>query len=293
MNVVGIISEFNPLHNGHQYLMKQAKELTEAQYVILVMSGNYVQRGLPAFLEKDFRVKAALNAGADMVIELPIPFATASAEYFAAAGVSILHQLGFVTHLAFGSEEGHIRELLKVSRLLESEETEEYKSLLKELLASGMVYAKAREEALKIITNTDLHSILSKPNNALGLSYLKAIHDQQSGITPVTVKRIGKDYDDTTLSRTGFSSASGIRAQIAKGKIDAVLYSIPESTREDFRQLMDGHYDLDEDAFSLPLLTKLQEADKETLLSYFDVTPALADKLIKQRHEQYLYSNLA
>ncbi len=309
MNIVGIISELNPFHNGHSYIIKQAKELTDASYVVLVMSGNYVQRGEPAFLEKDFRVKAALLSGADMVIELPTPFATSSAEYFSSAGVALLHQLGCITHLAFGSESGSIQDLRKACSLLALEEHPSFQVILKESLSNGMVYAKAREEALYTVyqeeygktskkqsviwTKETIHDVLSKPNNALGLSYMQALQKQKSLITPVTIKRIGNAYEDTGLSNTGFSSASGIRAQASNGKLEATLSSIPESCRDEFSLLIKENYDMNADEFTLPLLTKLLESEKEALLSYQDVTDSLADKLLKKRFEAQSFTELA
>lgn len=144
MKTVGIIAEYNPFHNGHAYQIAKARELTGAEYVVIVMSGNFVQRGQPAVMEKSIRAEAALLCGADVVLELPVHYSTASAEYFASGAVALLHRLGVVDALCFGSECGEIGRLSKLADALLTED-EAFKSLLKKRLKEGIPYPQARE----------------------------------------------------------------------------------------------------------------------------------------------------
>lgn len=139
MNVVGLITEYNPFHQGHAYHIEESRKLTQADYVIAVMSGDYVQRGTPAIMEKHQRTEMALLHGADLVLELPVSYASGSAEFFASGAVSMLHKLGVVTHLSFGSEYGDIQPFLAVADIL-AEEPEPYQNLLKSELKKGLSF---------------------------------------------------------------------------------------------------------------------------------------------------------
>lgn len=178
MTVCGIIAEFNPFHNGHAYLLNEARRITNADYIIIVMSGDYVQRGEPACMDKYSRTKAALSAGADAVFELPVCIATGSAQYFARGAVAALNALGVIDYLCFGSESGDIEEL----------------------------YQKAKSpEPKEDFVSRDL------PNNILAVEYLKALDYFHSPIKPVTVKRHGNDYKDITIKEGEFCSAAAVR----------------------------------------------------------------------------------
>ena len=175
MKIVGLITEYNPFHNGHEYHIQQAKKITGADYCIAVMSGNYVQRGAPAFLPKHLRADMALRSGCDLIIELPVCYATGSAEYFAKGAISILNNLGCVDFICFGSECGEYNKLEKIASLL-AEEPEDFKSLLQNNLKSGKTFPLARQQALKDYLNDDsLDCILEEPNNILGIEYIKAL----------------------------------------------------------------------------------------------------------------------
>lgn len=213
-NIVGIIAEYNPFHTGHAYHIEKAKRLCGASYCVVVMSGDFVQRGGPAIYDKYLRTRAALLSGADLVLELPPLFAVSSAEDFAACGAALLDRLGVVTHLCFGSEHGHLPPLMDLARIL-AKEPEEVSRSVKRLTAQGLSYPKAREEAL----SSYLHSLglpghhealLSSPNNTLGVEYCKALLRRNSSITPVTIPRVGAGYHDRRLSED-FSSATAIR----------------------------------------------------------------------------------
>ncbi len=189
-SVLGIIAEYNPLHNGHVFQLLESKSLTGASYTICVMSGNFTQRGTPAICDKWMRTQMALESGIDLVIELPTIYSTASAELFAYGGVSILESLGIVDFLSFGSECGRIDILQEIANVLYSE-PKEYISLLKHELSFGTSFPKAREKALLLYLN-DIRryaNVLSEPNNILGIEYIKALKRIKSPIAPVTIKR--------------------------------------------------------------------------------------------------------
>lgn len=216
MSVVGIIAEYNPLHNGHAHHLAYARKATSSQDCVCVLSSNFVQRGEPALISKWARTKMALSSGADLVLELPSAFSCASAEYFASGAVSILNSLGIVDYLSFGSEAGELEALETAADILAFEE-EDFKDILKQGLDKGLSFAASRQEALKtVLASKPANGVdstiqaISKPNNILGIEYLKAIRRFNSNIKPVTIKRKGQGYN--SLDRTSaFSSATAIR----------------------------------------------------------------------------------
>ncbi|WP_026490940.1 tRNA(Met) cytidine acetate ligase [Butyrivibrio sp. XPD2002] len=221
MKTVGIIAEFNPFHKGHEYLIRTLKKETGSDYAVIVMSGDYTQRGAPAILDKYTRTKMALLGGADLVLELPIYYSTSSAEFFAGGAISILNNIGVTNCLGFGSESGDISAIKKVAGVL-ADEPEGFPGLLKDNLRSGMNYAAARAAALNKYlskeseSDTVITSLISNPNDILATEYVKALILQKSTVTPYAIKRVGASYDAETLSSdsAGFSSAKAIRAAL-------------------------------------------------------------------------------
>lgn len=214
MKTAGIIAEYNPFHRGHEYQIQYTREKLGADYVIVAMSGDYVQRGTPALISKHLRAEMALRCGADLVLEMPISVSTASAEAFAMGGVSLLDSLGVVDILCFGSESGEITALKELAEVL-VEEPEEYRILLKSFLSQGLSFPAARSQALteyfknpRNFTGDDFDGvltpllnqvtrILNTPNNILGIEYCKALLRLNSKIQPVTIRREGMGYHDT------------------------------------------------------------------------------------------------
>lgn len=217
MNITGIIAEYNPFHNGHAYQLERARLKTDAAYLIVVMSGNFVQRGAPALLDKYTRAKMALLNGADLVIELPALWACASAEYFAGASIALLNQLGCVTALCYGCETPSSDVFAKICRFLNNEPPL-YRGLLHAELKRGSSYAAARQAALlALLPETDLSAardILSNPNNILALEYQKAIINTASAIRIHPIARKGQGYHSGLLDAP-FASASAIRGFLA------------------------------------------------------------------------------
>ena len=218
MKIVGIIAEYNPFHKGHEFHIEKAKKITGADAAIIIMSGDYVQRGIPSIMPKHLRTQMALACGADVVLELPVCYATGSAEYFATGAVSLLEALGCVDYLCFGSECGEIKILQQIADVL-CKEPAHYKVLLQKHFKNGNTFPAARKLAFIEYLNQhkslscipeQISKILDSPNNILGIEYLKALSCLNSSIEPVTITREGAGYHDQTLGDL-FSSASALR----------------------------------------------------------------------------------
>lgn len=212
MKICAIICEYNPFHYGHAYQLTQAKRLSGADAILCIMSGNFVQRGEAAIMEKYVRAKHAILAGADAVIELPTPFATSNAELFAKGAIRLISSIPSVTHLCFGAESADKLAFYSAARYLK-DEPKEVSQKIKELVSHGASYAKARAEGFAGFIPL---SLLTAPNNVLGLEYTKALLEFSSEIEILPIERIGGQYNDKRLQEN-FSSASAIRAAIQAG----------------------------------------------------------------------------
>ena len=219
MSIAGIIAEFNPLHNGHKYLINKAKP--DGNVVVCTISGNFVQRGDCAILPKNERAKCALLAGADIIAEIPSAWSLSTAQNFALAGVSQLSALG-IDCLYFGSECGDEELLCKIS---DATNTPEYNSYIKENLNSGKTFAKLREEAVEQIIGKDA-SILSNPNDALAVEYINATKRLNLDIKFKAVKRQGAGHNDI-VSSDGYSSSTLLRNALRNHDIDYVEKFVP------------------------------------------------------------------
>ena len=286
MKTVGLIAEYNPFHNGHKYHIEEAKRITGADRVIVVMSGNFVQRGAPAIFDKYTRARCAALNGADLVIELPVYFATASAEYFAKGAIRLLDQLGIVDYLCFGSECGDTSILSDIADILLNE-PDAYKQALKDNLRLGSNYAKARSDAF-IKCYPDYADILSLPNNILGIEYIKSIKADGSRIIPYAIKRLGNNYHDTECSHE-LSSATAIRSIIndclnnSRDISDSQLQRyIPNNTTALFDNTFNNIHPMFENDFSSSLCYKLLNEihNGSSLSSYFEVSEELNNRLI-------------
>lgn len=210
MKTIGIIAEYNPFHTGHEYHILKTKELTGADRVVVIMSGNFVQRGTPAICDKYTRATAAILGGADLVLELPAYYSCGSAEFFAMGAVSILNQLQIIDYLSFGTESDNIESLNQIADILVNE-PDEYKSLLMNELNSGNNMAVARSNALLAYTGNSLfHDLVNSPNNILALEYLKALKNFCSPISPVNILREGAGYHDKSFDMK-HTSATALR----------------------------------------------------------------------------------
>ena len=216
--ILGIVSEYNPFHNGHIHHLEISKQLTKTDFTVAVMSGNFMQRGDTALVDKWTRTEMALKSGIDLVIELPTVYALSSAENFADGAVKILDSLGVVDFISFGSEIGEITPLLEVANVL-YKEPKEFSSLITTQHRSGLSYPKAREIALSQFfgSSKKYSSIVSNPNNILGVEYLKSLKKHRSHIRPLTIKRDYADYN-STQEKNGVASATAIRTMIQNKK---------------------------------------------------------------------------
>lgn len=215
MNVVGIIAEYNPFHKGHAYQIQKAKEQCGAEFAVVVMNGDFVQRGEPAIFDKYTRTKEALLGGADLIFELPVRFGLSSAGDFAMGGILALNALPFVTHLCFGTETGDLTPLLQAATFL-CNEPDSYRTRVKHFVKQGILYPKARSLALAAESGLPTET-WDSPNNILGLEYCVALQKLHSKIKPFTIRREGQGYhDNDTLALSDFPSATFLREKIRK-----------------------------------------------------------------------------
>lgn len=236
MKVLGIVVEYNPFHNGHIYHIEKSREATGCDAVVCVMSGNFIQRGEPAMLNKAARAEIALNCGADLVLELPHPYAMSGAESFAFGAVKLLEAIGITDCICFGSEHGDIDALKYIAGIL-ANEPEEYKAELKKQLGLGLAYPVCRQRALhnylESQNNKDnlpaLSGLLETSNNILGIEYLKALKRLDSSIRPFTIARMSNSYNATELTGP-VSSATAIRNSIKAGMEGSAYSGLSEAS---------------------------------------------------------------
>ncbi len=306
MNVVGIIAEYNPFHQGHAYQIETLKKTCHAEYVIIAMSGNFVQRGAPALMEKYSRAEMALSCGADLVLELPALFATASAEAFALGGVFLLDCTGIVTHLGFGTETDDIQLLSMLAPVLLAQPPS-YMEPLQNALRNGRSFPAARADALNTyftnsvlsretlfknpsISEDCLSKLLASPNNILALEYLKALEALPSPMLPTPILRRGSGYHDTGLV-SDFCSASAIRTHIKKELSSQAGHGKPHPGIPAFampKTALDilEHYPhpfLFEDDYSPLLHYELLNGDAESLSTWGGSSTELACRLRNER----------
>lgn len=225
MKILGIIAEYNPFHYGHKYHLQQSLKETNCDHSLAIMSGSFVQRGMPSFIDKWSKAKMAIDNGVDLVIELPTIHSTQSAELFSLGAVRILNSLNVVDFLSFGSEEGDLSPLKKISKVLLDEPTD-FKNTLNHYLSLGNSFPVSRSLALQDYfdkhdqsNNQDIKSILKESNNILAIEYLKSLNSTRSNIKPYTIKRIGSSYKDINVN-TKYSSATAIRNIILNNDLE-------------------------------------------------------------------------
>ena len=283
MKVVGIIAEYNPFHKGHAYQIRYAKERLGADYVIVAMSGPFTQRGTPALFDKYSRADHALACGADLVLELPVVYATASAQVFATGGVALLQNTGLVDTLLFGSECPDLATLKNIADRL-SEESPAYQTLLRQALQEGSSYAAARAKALE---NPAYAEILAQPNNILAIEYLGALSRLGSAMTPLCLQRQGAGYHETSLDED-MASASGIRhfladhPQMNDHELALLLDQIPEALHPSVKELIhDGQFLFADDT---SLLLHYALMGKQDFAEIADSNFDISNKILQNRH---------
>ena len=271
MKVLGIIAEYNPLHNGHLYHIEQCRKESGADYIVVVMSGNFTQRGEAAILDKWTRSRLAVENGADLVLELPFAYAVNSAEYFAKGGVGILQSLGCVTHIGFGAEAGTASQLQEIAAFL-TEENSDFQQCMKLYMAEGVSYAKAREMAVKQMLGDEAAELIKTPNNILAVEYLKQLKKAGSLIEPVVIGRKGAGYHDAA-PEDGFASATAIREHLSA---DERRMFVPE----DVADMLDSEA-MQNEYFHL-IQSRILGSSLEELARVFSVGEGIENRMLEQ-----------
>lgn len=278
-NVLGIIAEYNPFHNGHLYHIMESKRITNSDYTIAVISGNFTQRGEVSIVDKWSKTQMAIANGVDLVIELPSVYALSSAENFASGAIKILNSLGIVDFISFGSECNDISTLDTIADVLLNEPTE-YKTLLSHELSRGESFPKAREKALMMYLN-DIRrfaNVVSSPNNILGIEYLKSLRRLKSNIRPITIKREGSKYNDTSIPyNSRFASATSIRALCqSTDDITPIQKFVPEVTFDILDEnIKRGTFVKDLSAYDKEILYSLRKMSIDEIANLPDVSEGL------------------
>ena len=284
--ILGIVAEYNPFHSGHLYQINKAKSICAADYVVVIMSGHFTQRGEAAIYDPYLRTEMALKAGVDAVYEMPASFSTASAADFAFYAVTFLTLLN-VDYISFGVEDATLDELENLADILLNE-SEGFKNLVKEKLSKGYTYPLARKEAflneLKNFKNFDetrIKSLLSTPNNILGLEYVYTIKKIGSHLRPVLIKRKGSDYHDKSIAyNKEHSSATALRKYLS---LHSELKELESSLMPSSIEIIKKSKPLFADDFRGSISRKLYDLlyNDVDLSIYSDISPNLSDRIYR------------
>ena len=278
--VLGIVGEYNPFHNGHLYHLEESKKMTSSNYTVAVISGNFTQRGSTAIIDKWSRAEMAIKNGIDLVIELPVLYATSSAENFADGAIKILDSLKVVDYVSFGAETSDIDVLNNFADILYKEPLK-YRSFLTHELKKGISFPKARENALLMYLNGNRKyiNVLSSPNNILGIEYIKALKKHKSNIKPISIARFETGYNDVTYSGN-IASATAIRNIVKNGGFDALRKLLPNSS---YSVLIDsikqGHIVPDLSVFEKQIIYNLRSMFPEEIAELAEVSEGLEHSL--------------
>lgn len=278
--VLGIIAEYNPFHNGHLYHIAKSKKETGAEYVIAVISGNFVQRGNTSIINKWKKAKMALLNGVDLVIELPTVYSISSAENFAEGAIKTFNSLGIVDTISFGMETNDISTLNNIANVLFNE-PKEYITILSHELKKGNSFPKARENALMMYLNDIKRyaNVLSGSNNILGIEYLKAMRKTKSTITPIGIKREKVLYNDKYIVDE-FASATAIRKMLMTKQLNDISKVMPRNSYlllgEELKQ---GHYVVDISRFEKEIIYTLRKMSVEDIAKLPDVSEGLENSM--------------
>lgn len=278
MKVLGIITEYNPMHNGHIYHLNESKKITSSDYTILVMSGSFTQTGNIAILDKFTRAKLAVENGVDLVIELPTIYATASSEYFSFGAVKLLQDLKIIDSLCFGSECENLDILNNISNVLIQKEEEIWKDIKNE--DKNITFATARNNVLKKYLNDDEINEISKPNNILGIEYLKSLKKLKSNIKPYIIKRVSSNYNELALNNNefNFTSATSIRTAIKNNEIDKIQKYIPDNVFEALNKYKNS---INSDLYDYIRLS-ISNMSLKDLSEINEITEGLENKIYKE-----------
>ncbi|MBQ7352354.1 MAG: nucleotidyltransferase family protein [Clostridia bacterium] len=293
MKICAIICEYNPLHFGHWYHIQKAKELSGCDAVMCIQAGNFTQRGEPAITNKYVRARMALEASADIVVQIPTAYCCSSAEIFALAGVKIANSFENVTHIAFGCETENF-ELLKEIAKFFANEPKEFKEKLKKFLDAGNSLPVSRQKAVeelmkedKVVFSeiTETLNILSKPNNILAIEYLKALYKTKSNIIPVFTTRSNSDYNSADLNGKD-SSATAIRTRIlTKNNVKSVKKLVPPFTYKLLKEDFDKFGLPDQEMFNNLCSYVVKTSSAEEIKNVYDVSEGIQNRFIESAHK--------
>lgn len=273
--VLGIIAEYNPFHNGHLYHLNESKKTTGATYTVAIMSGNFTQRGNTSIIDKWSKAKSALECGIDLVIELPVLYATSSAENFADGAIKILNSMNIIDYISFGAETSDIDILDNIANILYNE-PKDYKNFLTNELQIGLSFPKARENALlKYLNNDKFVNVLSSPNNILGIEYLKALKKYKSKIQPVVMPRYEAGHNDIDY-KGNIASGTAIRSLLKNNEFDTLKKLIPEYSFSNLIENINiGHIVPDLSVFEREIILNLRRMSTDEISLLPDVSEGL------------------
>ena len=282
--ILGIVTEYNPFHNGHLYHIEASKAKTNANIVIAVMSGHFTQRGEPAIADPWTRASWALRSGVDLVIEIPTIYATSSASYFAYGAISVLNALNCVDALSFGSESGDLDALLQINQIIQQQE-----SVLKNQVKDNAHRSFSEQRSELLHARGDALLKVSKSNDILGLAYLEALYRLKSDIEPFTIKRIVSGYHDESLSDT-IASATAIRKALSAGKsLDAIEHTLPKASLDSIQALQPGTFGPNTSLWQEWCLFYLRHTPLERLSQIHDMADGLPQRMKQIAFESSSY----
>lgn len=287
MNLLGLVVEYNPFHNGHKYHLEKSKEITKATHTVAIMSGSFLQRGEPALFDKYTRAEMAVKNGVDLVIELPTLYSCQSAEIFSHGAITTLNSLNCVNSVCFGSEEGNVEILNTIAEILVKEPSE-FKSNLKKYLGDGLVFPIARSKALYEYIKThnllhlnehELQQVLNSSNNILGIEYIKSLIKLNSSIKPYTITRIASEYNSIDIS-SNICSATAIRNTLKNhSDLKQIENVVPKATFNDISSKIDSKFNPIFDYMFYNILSSIVIRDYENLHNYFEVNEGIENKI--------------
>lgn len=274
--VLGIVAEYNPFHNGHLYHLEQAKKITGSNYTVAIISGNFTQRGSTSLFDKWSKAKTALQCGVDLVIELPVLYSISSAENFADGAIKILDSLKVLDYIAFGAETANVDILNSIADVL-LREPKEYKNLLSQELQKGISFPKARQNALVAYLNDSRKyaTVLSSPNNILGVEYLKALKKYRSKISPIAIERYEAGYNDLSYT-ANIASATAIRNMVKNNGFEILKNLMPAPSYATLMEaIKNGHLVPDLSVFEKQIIYNLRRMSTSQISQLPDVSEGL------------------
>ena len=301
MNLLGLVVEYNPFHNGHKYHLEKSKELAKATHTMAIMSGSFLQRGEPALLDKYTRAEIAVKNGVDLVVELPTLYSCQSAEIFSHGAIATLNSLNCVNSVCFGSEEGNVEILYTIAEIL-VKEPKDFKISLKKYLDEGLVFPIARSKSLYEYINKnnllnlkedELQKVLNSSNNILGIEYIKSLIKLNSSIKPFTITRVASAYNSKDIE-SNICSATAIRNSLKNNtNLEIIKNVVPPSTFEEIENKINHNFNPVFDCDFYDILSSTIIRDYQNLNNYFEVNEGIENKIYNSIFKcQNIYSNI-